>query len=404
MNRPAEPIPKPRLRVLHVVPSFYPAVGYGGPVRALFELCRAQVEAGLDVRVLTSDADGTQRMTALSNRWVTDFGVPTFYAPVRIGKDIAPSLVVRIAQALAATDLVHVSGLWSPTSLLGLSLAALHRRPIVLSPHGSLMPWALHSGRGRTQKMAALRLLRPLIDRIAGWHVSSQAEADGIRALCSDGLLSERTPITCVEYGIWPDAIATTDKPPLARNPQIVVLGRIHPVKRLELAIDALWELHKTHPTAQLILAGPTEDPGYRARLEQQAASRGLAQAVFWPGLLDETKKTELLSSAAVLWLCSHMESFGMVVIEALSQGTPVIATTQTPWPQLASERIGAQVDADPRAFAESTRALFSQPEALQKAQSNRCRDFVRSRYTWPALTARLCAFYETCAGVTLHP
>ena len=41
---------------------------------------------------------------------------------------------------------------------------------------------------------------------------------------------------------------------------------------------------------------------------------------------------------------------------------------------------------------------------ALQKAQSNRCRDFVRSHYTWPALTARLCAFYETCAGVTLHP
>ena len=58
----------PPLRVLHVVPSFYPAHGYGGPVSALYELCLAQVAAGLDVRVLTSAASGpgaSSRLTEL---------------------------------------------------------------------------------------------------------------------------------------------------------------------------------------------------------------------------------------------------------------------------------------------------------------------------------------------------
>lgn len=400
MNRPGAN----RLRVLHVVPSFYPALGYGGPVRALYELCLAQVQAGLDVRVLTSDANGAIRMAALSDRWVTEYGVPTFYAPVRLGQDIAPSLLWQIGKALCTADLLHVSGLWSPTSVLAQALARLANRPVVLSPHGALMPWAMQSGRGQNQKERALQLLRPLLDRIHGWHVSSQAEAAGIRALGDRGLLRPDVPIACVEYGIWPDDIAQNDKPPRSGPPQIVVLGRIHPVKRLELAVSALAALHKTHPDAELTFAGPTENAAYRLRIEALADSLGVARSIRWPGLLGPQEKTDRLFSAHALWLCSHMESFGMVVIEALAQGTPVVATKQTPWAALSTEQIGRQVDPDPQAFADETRALLSLPPSSQQALSSRCRAFVRAHYTWPAQEARLRVFYEACAGEIQRP
>src|SRR3954451_2978489 len=49
-----------RVKVLHVVPSFYPAHYYGGPVQATLHLCRKLAEAGCDVRVLTTNANGPE--------------------------------------------------------------------------------------------------------------------------------------------------------------------------------------------------------------------------------------------------------------------------------------------------------------------------------------------------------
>ena len=94
------------LRVLHVVPSFYPALGYGGPIHALYELCLAQVAAGRSVRVLTSDADGAGgRLPRLAGRWVEDFGLPTWYAPVLRAQDAqAPNVVMDGPRRLKAIE------------------------------------------------------------------------------------------------------------------------------------------------------------------------------------------------------------------------------------------------------------------------------------------------------------
>ncbi len=396
MSRPVAQPTRPR-RVLHVIPSFYPALGYGGPVRAVFELCRAQVQAGMEVRVLTSDADGPQRLSDLSNRWVTDFGVPTFYAPVRFGEDIAPSLLWHLPSELRNADLVHVSGLFSATSVLGLAMARTFRRPIVLSPHGSLMPWALRSGRGEAQKLRALRLLRPLLSGLSGWHVSSKPEADGIERLTKDQHLPPKLPIALIEYGIRPEAIATADKPLSQAGPRIVVLGRIHPVKNLELALSAFQLVRQAHPDAQLAFAGPTDDQAYRERLVALARSLQVESAVCFLGLVDAAEKTSLLESASQLWLCSHMESFGMVVVEALAQGTPVLATQSTPWSVLDREQLGRHVEPTTTAVAQAALALLDQSEPERRAQHRRCREFAAAHYTWPAQEARLRAFYQAC-------
>jgi glycosyltransferase involved in cell wall biosynthesis len=378
--------------VLHVVPSFYPAHGYGGPVSALYELCRAQRAGGLDVKVLTSDASGPSRLSALSGRWVTELGVPTFYAPVRLGEDLAPSLLWRIARELHWADLLHISGLWSGASLLALGEARLCSKPTVLSPHGALMPWALDSGRGRQRKLQVLRLLRPLLNRLAGWHVSSEAEAAGLRELTQLGHLPSGIPIGLVEHGVRPEQIVPPTQP---RAAQIVVLGRVHPVKNLELALRSFAVLRATRPQARLILAGPTPDAHYLAQLKTLADSLGSGDSVQWPGLLGPTEKTQLLSESSVLWLCSHMESFGLVVVEALAAGTPVIAVEGTPWQVLPRAAVGDLVSPQASAVAAATERVLSQPLAEREAQQARCQRFVAEHYTWPVLEARLRAFYQ---------
>src|SRR2546430_17285453 len=58
------------MNVLHVAPAFYPALVYGGPMRSIYDLCRALVDAGDTVRVLTTDANGGGRVTAAAGREV----------------------------------------------------------------------------------------------------------------------------------------------------------------------------------------------------------------------------------------------------------------------------------------------------------------------------------------------
>lgn len=266
------------------------------------------------------------------------------------------------------------------------------------------MPWALDSGRGRTRKLQVLHALRPLLRRLAGWHVSSAAEAQGLAELVAHGHLPSQVPICQVEHGVRPSALSVTDpspsSPPEKTGPaRILVLGRVHPVKNLELALSSLAALRKDRPEVTLQIAGPATDRDYLAKLQALADSLGLKDAVQWLGLVGPEEKARLLSQATVLWLCSHMESFGIVALEALARGTPVVAVHGTPWQVLDAAHIGRYVAPTAFAIAHATSELVTLPSADRHAVRARCRQFVAERYTWPVLEARLQAFYRSVAA-----
>lgn len=399
-------------RVLHVTPSFFPAVHYGGPVGALYELCRAQRRAGLDVRVLTSDAAGEGRRVDAGG-WTFAFGVPTFYArhlaglsrvAARLGlsgmaEAVAPGLAPRLVKELRRADIVHVTAVWSATSVLALGLARLFGRRVVLSPRGALLPQALRHGRGEAAKQRALRLLAPLLDAVAAWHVTSEEEAAAVRALADSGLLRLRdsTVIEVVPNGVQLPESALGSQPRRPdEGPLLLVLGRIHPVKNLELAIFALHALRAlpSFGTTRLIFAGPTEDPDYLSALRARALRLGLSAAVTWPGLITGADKDALLRRADALWLCSHLESFGNVVVEALAQGTPVVAVRTTPWQLLDDERAGRWVEPRPELLAQATAELLSVSADERAARAGRCRE-VAARFGWPVIERRMRALYR---------
>ena len=147
---------------------------------------------------------------------------------------------------------------------------------------------------------------------------------DGLAELVAHGHLPSQVPICQVEHGVRPSALSVTDpapsSPPEKTGPaRILVLGRVHPVKNLELALSSLATLRKDRPEVTLQIAGPVTDRDYLAKLQALADSLGLKDAVQWLGLVGPEEKARLLSQATVLWLCSHMESFGVVVVEALA-------------------------------------------------------------------------------------
>lgn len=106
-------------------------------------------------------------------------------------------------------------------------------------------------------------------------------------------------------------------------EPSIVVLGRLVPHKRVELALAALAEHRATHPGLHLTIVGH----GYwEPELRRAVADLGLEDAVRFLGYVDDETKHAVLAESWIHALPSVKEGWGLVVVEAGFHGTPTVA------------------------------------------------------------------------------
>lgn len=376
------------LRVLHATPSFAPAYCYGGPIRSLEGLVVALAKMGIHVRMLTTDANGAERLD-VGNGWRTWRGVPVRYARRWAAPDLAPSFAIHVVREIYQADLVHVTGLFSTPSMVALAAALAVGRPVVLSPRGALEPYVLAEISAR-KKRAWLRAFRPLLRSVAAFHATSEAEARSIRAVLGD-----------VRVRVVPNGTEISTTMPCEteeRPPIIAAMGRIHPVKAFERLIEAVAELRRRGVSCKLRIAGPVQDVAYRADLDRLLVRLGFDAASCFVGEVQGEEKRRFYARARVFVLPSHSENFGNVVVEALAEGTPVIASRGTPWAELESAGCGRWVDNIPGALADAMEPYLRDAHAA--AQAGRAgRTLVESRYTWDAIARSMSAIYHEVLG-----
>ena len=106
--------------------------------------------------------------------------------------------------------------------------------------------------------------------------------------------------------------------------PLVVAVGRLVPVKRFHLLVEALVRLKPQHPDLRAVLAGE----GYeRPALEALIRSHGAEGWIELPGFVDDDALLDLYRSAWVVASSSLREGWGMTVTEAGACGTPSVAT-----------------------------------------------------------------------------
>lgn len=376
------------LRVLHVVPTFYPAVRYGGPIQTVLRLCQELVTLGADLHVATTDADGPGTLDVPRDREVEVEGVPVRYfaRDGAYGYTFSSALARSLYRSVAAFDIVHVTAAFNFPSTAA-CIAARHARvPYVVSPRGSCLPYALAQKRHKKAPYWWL-FERHNLSGARALHATSELEADALRALFP------RKDIWLVPNGIdLPSEVPSVQR----QSGRVLFLGRVHPDKAIDRLLRAASLSTARISNLEVVVAGP-DDVGEWARLEALLAELEPRPVVRYVGAVHGRAKSELLASASVLVLPSHgTENFGQVVLEALAHGTPVIASKHTPWSVLEESGAGRWVSNEPSALAEALVSMLGGPERAQ-AMSHAALELAR-RYTWKGLASDMLARYEQAA------
>ena len=352
------------MRVIHVTAYYAPAHVYGGPVRSIHALCKAQQAHGIDVEVFTTNAAGCERLPAAPDGHEYD-SVRVRYFPLSQPSFLLGSsaLAPALQRAVERCDVVHLHGLFNRTVWDAAGVLYATGTPYVLSPRGMLEPPALAHHRWR--KRASWHLKdRAVVRRAAVLHATSSLEAATLRREQGG------TPVVQVANTVScsrPDAAGVARwRASLRLAPEVPIvlsLGRLHRIKRLDLVAAAFREVHRHVPAAQLIIAGPDEQQ-LRPALERQLGEAN--DVVRWLGPIGDTDKASLLAAATVLVQCSDSESFGMSVAEALAVGTPVVVTRTCPWQEVEEYRCGFWVEQRSGAIAQAIIAILRDPEGAR--------------------------------------
>jgi phosphatidylinositol alpha-mannosyltransferase len=344
-------------------------------VRDLAETLRRM---GHHVEVLTP----AEHEESLTDPWITFAGraVPVPYNGSVASFQFGPLSAARVRRWLreGRFDVVHVHEPAAPS--VALLVCIIATGPIVATYHAATT---------RSKVLATLGpVVRPWLEKITGRiAVSEFARRVQVEHLGGDAVI--------IPNGVHVDAFADGPRLPAVPReaPTIGFLGRYdEPRKGLPTLLEAMRTVVRRHPGARLLVAGRGD-----ADQLHRLVGEDLRPHVQLLGEVSEADKAAFLRSVDVYCAPNLLgESFGVVLVEALAAGAPIVASDLDAFGTVLDG--GAAGVLVPRgnaaALGQALSDLLADPE--RRAQLSARGKEVARAYDWPVLAARILAVYET--------
>jgi glycosyltransferase involved in cell wall biosynthesis len=363
----------------------------------LYHLCLHVAQKGCEVRVLTTDANGSRAVLDVEKKREVEFSerLQVRYCERLVPHSVSPGLISELLGYIRWADVVHLTGVYSFPTIPALFACRLLDKPVAWSPHGALQRW-----RGTTRVHfkalweSVCHLARP--SRLV-LYVSSQEEA---------AESSERFPN--VKIAVIPNGVEVPERlSHVSANGtlRLLYLGRLDPIKGIELLLEACRMLGGNIPSDErsrdsarswsLTLAGGGS-PAYVRNLRTMIERWGLSENVRMVGKVHAELKERVFENADVVVVPSHRENFGMVVAEALAHRLPVIASTGTPWKRLQEMGCGLWVNNDAQSLATAIQQIRHMPrtEMGSKGQT-----WMRKDFSWQSRAEDTIQLYHDLVG-----
>ena len=209
-----------------------------------------------------------------------------------------------------------------------------------------------------------------------------------------------KTPVHVIPTGLPADRFRSGDGrrfralaglPP--DRPLVTYIGRVAHEKNIEFLVRSFAQVRKTVPGALLVIAG--EGPA-RETLRRRVADLGLAADVHFAGYLErDTALLDCYAAAAVFVFASRTETQGLVLLEAMAQGTPVLSTAELGTRSILAPACGALVAEErEEPFAASVVRVLTD-EGLRRTLSDQGRTYARG-WSSAAMAGRLGELYQS--------
>ena len=384
------------MKVAHVLLRFDAPGGVETNVREVTRRLRA---AGEEVEVFASDLYDEGRWERRFDYAPVVDGVPVHRFPVR--KRLVPGLtmpmMVGLVDALAESqpDLIHAHSHRYGHVLEAAAVAERLKIPLVVSTH-------YHPAVRREPPLKrGLLRIQDVLFGVSAYRVARALVVQTDREGTMVAEFAPRAKLRTIPPGIDLAAWSTpeSDRADGLGLPKeyILFIGRVAPNKGLPTLLDALARLGPNE-RRPLVLMG--RDWGERARLETQARSLGIEDEVRFLDHVDPPSVYRgVLRGARALVLPSEWEAFGLVLLEAMAAGTPIVATAVGGVPDvLEGGRSGRLVPyGDAGALASALRSVLEdarETERLRAAGRERVAGF-----DWSVTVDRHRSLYRELTG-----
>jgi glycosyltransferase involved in cell wall biosynthesis len=380
------------MKILHVVPSFYPAHVYGGPIESVYALCRHSAAQGCKVRVLSTDANGLDRVLEVETDRETTLAenVHVRYCRRLARHSVSLELLGRLLEYIRWSDVVHLTAVYSFPTLPTLLACKLLGKPLIWSPRGALQRWSGSTKVGRKKLWHAL--CASVAPREITLHVTSAQEAK------ESQLVFPSAQTVVIPNGV---EVRAGEKPPRdSSRLGLLFLGRLDAKKGIENLLDACALLREHRRINFFLAIAGAGTAVYEQALQTRIAALGLTDSVKMLGALHGADKSKLLERADLVIVPSHTENFALVVAEALAHATPVIAGTGTPWQKLADHGCGLWVSNDATSLAEAIEKMAQLP---LREMGQRGRAWMDREFSWPERTGEMIELYRSSLKVAVN-
>jgi glycosyltransferase involved in cell wall biosynthesis len=325
-----------KTHVIHVVADLH--TKSGGPSRSIVNLIDSlSKENQFSITLFSQKLIGEQTIKPKSNKVnITEYKTKRkLFKNLSIVSFCKFYLLIKKKQ----TAVIHIHGLWSLHNHWTIVLARRFEIPYIIHTRGMLMPNAL---KFKTfKKNIAMSIFQQKDITCADMLIATSTNE--LQTLRDLGI---SIPIAVIPNGIELKNNENTYESRISikkgNERTILFLSRIHPIKGLENLLKA-WAI-SIHDGWKLKIAGP-DNGGYLKDIFSLINDLNISDSVEYLGEVFHESKERVFNDADLFILPTLSENFGLVVLEALSYGIPVITTHEAPWSDLEKYNCGWWVD-----------------------------------------------------------
>lgn len=377
-----------KMNVLQVVPTIDSQAG--GLPRSVVSLSHHLTGTGNAEVLLMSQMQGLvpristtelNFLTTISNvgKLGATTGLSAMFALAKIVKSRAPSVI-------------HNHGIWTAINHWASVRGRKSNIPTVIQPHGMLDEWSLEQK--KIKKKSALWFYQKKdLESAAIFIATSEQEYASIRRLGLD------QPIAIIPHGVNmpPTESKLIQGGEPKKNKTALFFSRIHPKKGIK---DLLTAWARVKPLNwSLMIVGGTTDPAYFAEVKTTITELNLTSSVQLVGHKEGGEKDIMFRNSDLFILPTYSENFGIVVLEALSYGLPVITTTETPWLELNQKGCGWVVEPGSEYLVDPLEKATNLNDSVLDFMGVKAKIYA-SRYRWELSAESMMSVY---AWVTNH-